>query len=225
MLTTVISACGGGGSGGSSPAQEPAHKAATIDAEGDSTMAGYEMIDGQFVRIANSVPVQVQAILREQFGPTVTVENNGVASSTTFSSLNGLAPNTVPFAQRIAADPAQVVLTNYALNDMGARTLEEYASDLAVWIGAVRAAGKTPVLEEPNPVCNENSALLDTFVNQMRLVAQQQGVTLIAQYDYIKLLPNWQAMMTDCVHPGDALYAIKAQREAAILAQLVASLN
>jgi hypothetical protein len=32
-------------------------------------------------------------------------------------------------------------------------------------------------------------------------------------------------MVPDCVHPGDALYAFKAAREAEVLAQVIRSLN
>lgn len=62
------------------------------------------------------------------------------------------------------------------------------------------------------------------YVTVLRNVAQANQVTLIAQYDYIASLPNWQAMLTDCLHPNDALYAIKAQREAAVLGPMVQAL-
>jgi hypothetical protein len=55
-------------------------------------------------------------------------------------------------------------------------------------------------------------------------VAQQRGVALIRQYAYIQTLPNWKAMLADGIHPTDALYAIKGQREAAVLGSIVAGL-
>lgn len=92
------------------------------------------------------------------------------------------------------------------------------------WIAVVRQTGRTPILEEPNPVCNPIYTNLPAFVNIMRQIAQQQGVTLIQQYDYIASLPNWQSMLVDCIHPNDALYKIKGDREAAVLAPIVKSI-
>lgn len=45
------------------------------------------------------------------------------------------------------------------------------------------------------------------------------------QYAYIKALPNWQGLLTDCVHPRDELYAVKASREADILAAVLATMR
>jgi lysophospholipase L1-like esterase len=56
-------------------------------------------------------------------------------------------------------------------------------------------------------------------------VATQMNVPLVTQFDYIQSLPNWQSMLTDGVHPGDQLYAIKAQREYDVIAPLVKSLQ
>jgi lysophospholipase L1-like esterase len=77
------------------------------------------------------------------------------------------------------------------------------------------------VLEEPNPVCVGHEAL-DELVAILNQVAREKAVPLVKQYDAIKALPNWQALLTDCVHPGDELYAFKAAREAEALAQILA---
>lgn len=228
LLVMACAACGGGGGGGSSPSPQAqtaqASKPVLIDAEGDSTMFGYE------AGIAteptpNNAPAVLQGLMQGRFGNTVTVVDSGSNGATVDMSLKGYAAYTAPFQQRLAAIPAQIVLSNYGINDARLRTTAQYQDDLASWIGIVRAAGKTPVLEEPNPVCDPDYANLDAYVGIMRNVAQQQGVLLITQYDYIKSLPNWQGMLTDCKHPNDALYAVKAQREYSALAPLVSSLE
>lgn len=226
-MALTLSACGGGGGGGVSPvaAVTKVIKPVIIDAEGDSTIYGYEFVNGAYIQTPNNAPVLLQAALRAKLGSGITVENKGVGGGTASGSVAGTGVYTVLFATRLAVDPSQIVLSNYALNDMIGRTQDQYAGDLAAWVQVVRAAGKTPVLEEPNPGCTANQANLDAYVGTLRTVAQQQGVLLISQYDAIKALPNWQSMLTDCVHPGDALYAFKANREYLALAPLVQSMQ
>jgi hypothetical protein len=45
------------------------------------------------------------------------------------------------------------------------------------------------------------------------------------QYAAILALPKWQPMLTDCVHPDDALFAIKDKNEATAIGPLVRSLT
>lgn len=225
MLVMACSGCGGGGSGGSAaPVVAAASKPVMIDAEGDSTIYGYEVVNGAVVRTPNPPPVIEQADLQATLGAGITIQNNGVVGAKAIDSLSGgNAYYALPLSQRLAVNPAQIVMSNYAINDH-TRTPDQYAQDITDWITTVRAAGKTPVLEEPNPICVSVAPQLDTLVDVLRIVAKQQNVVLIAQYDYIKTL-DWQPMLADCVHPNDALYKIKADRAAAVLAPLVKSLQ
>ncbi|KLU27800.1 hypothetical protein EOS_02475 [Caballeronia mineralivorans PML1(12)] len=88
-----------------------------------------------------------------------------------------------------------------------------------------KAAGKIPVLEEPNPMCAPAVVNMPAYKGPMAKLAAQRGVLLIKQYDYILSLPNWQSMLFDCIHPTAAMYAIKAQREADQISALVKSLK
>ena len=233
----IVAGCGGGGGGGEGgPAKNQQTTAPTppvnpplvvIDAEGDSLIWGVETINGVQVQTPNSAPVVLQADLQNQLGSgiSIRVDNRAMPGSTTEDSLYGVMPYYAqPLATRIAGLPGQIVLADYAVNDSRMRTTDEYNADLTQWVAAVRAAGKIPVLEEPNPVCDPSVPNLDSYVSIMRTVAQTRNVPLIQQYDYIKSLTNWQSMLTDCVHPNDALYAIKAQREAWALAPIVLSI-
>jgi lysophospholipase L1-like esterase len=238
VLPAVLVACGGGGGEGKPavaqqttapvPASAPASTPSIIiDAEGDSLIWGVETINGVQVQTKNSAPVVLQADLQSQLGSgiSIRVDNRAMPGSTTEDSLYGVMPYYAqPFATRINSLPGQIVLADYAVNDSRMRTTDEYNTDLTQWVAAVRAAGKIPVLEEPNPVCDPTVPNLDAYVSIMRTVAQTRNVPLIEQYDYIKSLTNWQSMLTDCVHPNDALYAIKAQREAWALAPVVLSI-
>lgn len=226
MLVMACSGCGGGG--GSSPAEQataaPAttKKIVTINAEGDSTYYGTQVINGETLRTAANPP----ALLQQKFGTAATVINNAKGGADVTQALFGLAPRyTDTMTTRIASDGAQIVLSNFAINDSIRLAQEDYRNGLVSWINSVRTMGRTPVLEEPNPTCAPNITRLDEYVTILRDVAAQQNVTLIAQYDYIKALPNWQGMLSDCIHPLDALYAVKAQREYDVLAPIVASLS
>ncbi|WP_454825896.1 SGNH/GDSL hydrolase family protein [Paraburkholderia xenovorans] len=237
-LCLGVAACGGGGGStntgtNSNAAQPPAQITSTpvpsviIDAEGDSLIWGLETINGTQIQTPNSAPVVLQADLQSQLGAqiSVRVDNRAMPGATTEDSLYAVMPYYAQtFSARIASAPGQIVLADYAVNDSRVRTTDEYDTDLTQWVANIRAAGKTPVLEEPNPVCAPDVPNLDAYVSIMRTVAQTQNVMLIEQYDYIRSLPNWQSMLTDCIHPNDALYAIKAQREAWALAPVVLSL-
>ncbi|MBR7961209.1 SGNH/GDSL hydrolase family protein [Burkholderia vietnamiensis] len=224
LTTALLAACGGGGGGSDATPTAPKQiPAVSIDATGDSTMHGYQPGVGT---TPNSAPVELQRALQAAFDSTVTVQNNGSVGARLTDLLLGNQPfYSTAFTTSLSTNSAQIVLENYGINDSNSRTPDEYAADLNTWIADVRAVGKIPVLEEPNPVCRADMTHLDAFVDVLRNVAKQQGVTLIEQYDYIRGLPNWQSMLADCIHPNDALYAIKAQREAAVLIPIVAKLR
>jgi hypothetical protein len=170
--------------------------------------------------------VILQSLLRAQLGSGITVQNNGMVGGAAFQSVGGIGHYTMTLAQRLATNPAQIVLANYAINDSVERTTTSYLNDLTSWVNTVRAAGKVAVLEEPNPTCSTTHTNVGAYVQIMRYVAQTMDVPLIQQYDYILSLPNWESMMSaDCVHPTDALYAIKAQREYEALEPVVKSMQ
>lgn len=228
LFVMACSGCGGGGGGSPQPKSldingpVPIVEPVIIDAEGDSTFYGTQIINGVLSRTANNPP----AILQKDFGSGATVTNSGVGGATITQALNGIAPRySAPLASRLATLSPRIVPSNFGINDAEVGDETAYRNSLNTWISTVRGMGATPVLEEPNPVCDATHPKLDTFVEILRSVAAEQGVTLIAQYDYIKSLPNWQTMLTDCIHPTDALYAIKAQREYVVLAPIVKAMQ
>lgn len=196
-----------------------------VETEGDSTMWGDLMLSKTQYELAPVTPqMQMQADL-EAKGLKVSVLNGAVSASTLTESLAGLYPYWFPLTKRLAPLHADIVVDNHAIVDVRFETTNQYADLLVQFIETVRATGAIPVLEEPNPVCWKDPFDLDPFVSIMRTVAQQQKVLLIEQYDYIKSLPNWQAMTPDCTHPDQDLYKIKGSREAQALAPLVASMQ
>jgi hypothetical protein len=171
-------------------------------------------------------PVDSQALLRAQFGDSVTISNlaEGGTASSLVNMMNGVDGGGPPFAQRMATSKADIELVNHAINDDLAQSLGPYTDALIAWIQDVRIAGKAPVIEEPNPVCDGNHPYLENYVTTMDNIAAQYNVPLVKQFDYIQSLPNWQSHMSGCLFPDDWLLSIKAQRQAAVLAPLVKSI-
>lgn len=224
----ALAACGGGGAAPAAPApsEVPVQRAATpitVDAYGDSTMYGSTLgMPPPTSQNPVNEPVVAQGLLNGALGGGVTVVNNGVPGSFLMAVLNGgNAYYAESLPVRLSKSPARVVIGNYAINDSNVETPDTYRLLLNYFVDTIQQAGKIPVLEEPNPVCDYAHPNLDAFVVIMREVAAARSVRLVAQYDAIRALPNWQANLPDCVHPNADLYRFKAQREATQIVDIV----
>jgi len=229
-VLALLAGCGGGAApsapaaatqAATAPSTSAIGPAIAIDAEGDSTMYGLETVGGEFVQSAHPVPALVQAQLRSLFGPNVTINANGSPGANLDMAMNGTGNYATPLSARLALSRARIVIANFGIND-AYLPVDAYRANLVRFVDVVRASGKLPVLEEPNPVCVGHETL-DALVGILNDVVRAKNVPLVKQYDAIKALPGWQSMLTDCVHPNDALYAFKAAREADVLAQVIRS--
>lgn len=184
---------------------------------------GQSLSAGSQPPYVDNAPGELQLLLQGKYWTTAaTVWNDGVPGATLHDELNGLAPYyTKSLQQRLAADPSQIVIENFGINDASRTDPATFKSDLNAWIDAVRAAGKTPVLEEPNPICTDDATKLQPLVVIVDQVAIAKGVPLVQQYAYISGMDGWQSMLVDCVHPEAALYKLKAEREYAIVQPIV----
>lgn len=170
-----------------------------------------------------SEPADTQSILQAQFGATVTVDNRaeGGTASTLVNMMNGVDGGGPPFAQRVLSSKAQIVLDAHAVNDDLSQSLGPYSDALVAWVQSVRAAGKIPVLEEPSPACDTDHPNLANYVSVMNSIAVQYNVPIVKQYDYLLTIPNLCSHYTAGIFPDNAIFAIKAQRQAAVLAPIV----
>jgi lysophospholipase L1-like esterase len=179
----------------------------------------------------------VQAMLQQEFGD-VTVENRSVSATTLRDALTGANGYGAPLAAYLATSNASWVLENYGINDLRTETPDSYRALLVQFIETVRATGKIPVLEEPNPLCHPatapqnieetdaNGQTMAAYVDVIDEVAAQYGIPLVRQYKPILALPNWCALISDgWAHPSPQLYQIKAANEAAVLGPLVKQLQ
>lgn len=203
-----------------------------IEVYGDSTTLGAQTIDGSLVVSMESEPKQLQDLLRERFGDAVTVVNNGVGGTQAYQLLSGTDGKNKPWAEQMANSAADIVILNYALNDQlyNAKPVEgmfqgtpEIYGDIMTWlIQIAREQRKIVVLQEPNPTCNQPAVgNLYRFVSALRTAASQMNAPLVAQYDYLQGIPGWKEMLSDCVHPDDQLYGLKARQTFDVVAPII----
>jgi hypothetical protein len=199
-------------------------KTVLIEIHGDDAMMGITSNNGWMPTITQqSEPADSKTLLRAQFGNGITISNlaEGGTASTLVNMMSGVDGGGPPFAQRMATSKADIELVNHAINDDLAQSLGPYTDALIAWIQAVRGAGKIAVLEEPNPVCDDNHPNLANYVSTIDNIAAAYNVPLVTQYAYLQAIPNYCSHLSGGLYPDDAIYAIKAQREAAVLAPLV----
>lgn len=234
MLVMACSGCGGGGGGSPAPVAQsapPAVKAVPIGANGDSLTAGtVQNPDGTYRITANTAPAKLQTLLQASLSSSVTVANHGVVGATVADVLSGVAGYPIGWKDALPSNTERLEIAKWAVNDSNPIFNESttvFENNLIYWIQITQAAGKTVVLEEPNPVCHPAYAALPQYVAVIDKVAAQLALPLIKQYDYILSLPNWQSYLgADCTHPADErLYQIMAQREYDVLAPIVATLQ
>lgn len=223
LLLINLAACGGGGGGGNStPVAATAPQPVSVYMEGDSTMwgGGFAADGTTHIQIHPNAVDIAQSIL----GSTATLLNEGHSAQGIMQFLEGTGTYTVPWAQYVKTIPAKVVVENFGINDAGNIPAWQFQQALLEFIAQTRAAGKIPVLEEPNPICTQYAPQLAELVSVIDNVALQENVPLIPQYQAILAMPNWQADMEECVHPV-SLYPMKGTSEAATLKPLIASLG
>lgn len=241
FLGMFVMACGGcGGGGGSSnpaataAAQPTPPKAVQVVFAGDSTSVGTEFIGGKYVQ-TGVARADLETALQSALGNSVTVSTNGMFGSTLEQMIAGTNGFPQSYSAFLASSPAKVVIENFALNEPFWDTPDQFKQALIQFVTLTQQAGKVPVLEEPNPNCIQNTQndfaypqgiTVAPYVQAIRDVAQAYNIAIVHQYDQIKAMPNWCALMSDFYeHPGDQLYAIKAKNQAAVLIPIIQALQ
>ena len=206
-----------------------------IEVYGDSTTEGWTVKAGTGSRSARNEPAILQSKLQSAFGNDIYVANYGIGGTEASNLLNGTGAVTVPWSRRMATSTAQIVMVNFGQNDAlyanvskpkaTPETPDDYARVMSEIVTIARAAGKIVVIEEPNPSCMTIRArALPAYVEKLKDVARQQNVPLVAQHDYIQSRSDWMSLLSDCVHPTEALYELKAQKSLDVLAPIVETL-
>lgn len=205
-----------------------------IEQYGDSTTAGYTVVDGNsFVTAANE-PNILQALIRADFGESVVVSNEGVGGIEAWHALTGNDGVHATWGSVMANSRAQIITLNFALNDAYFNRVptpgvlnegpQTYNDILTEMVETAKSHGKKVVLIEPNPSCHPTKAGLVYYVIQMEMVASATNTPIVQQYWGLVSTPNWQDMLSDCTHPKDALYQLKAQNAYKVLKPVIQGL-
>ncbi|MCA8264786.1 SGNH/GDSL hydrolase family protein [Burkholderia vietnamiensis] len=239
-LVCALSACGGGGDGGTAPtvAKQPTPaptKTVLIEEYGDSTTHGLQIFNGVASVTPNSEPAVLQQLLQQQFGAAVTVSNEGVDGAEAAQLLNGTDKKHAPWDQQMAASKADIVTLNFMRNDsfynsvpqagLPQESPEEYGRILTQLVQVARAHGKQVVLYEPNPVAfPEGNVAMLAYLDQLKKVVVAQQVPVVFNWEYSQGLADYPSLLSDGVHPVDALYRYNAEWAAQVVAPMVQSL-
>jgi lysophospholipase L1-like esterase len=154
--------------------------------------------------------------------PVRTVRNQGVNGQTACDLLVG-TNGFNDWGTRLRNSPeTTVVILNHGINDAlspNAVPVEQYGSCLTALSQIAKAEGKRVIFETPNPVASPGLA---TYVQMMRQVAAQEGLTLIDQYAYLTQRYGGDASVIapDGIHPTDAIYIEKGRYAAGIYLSL-----
>ena len=208
-----------------------------IEMYGDSTVQGYSVPNGQSMITVKNEPTLVQSYFDRDFGQgAVRVTNEGVGSTEASQLLNGTDGVHTTWDALMAKSTADIITINHALGDtynfanptpgIPTESPPQYHQIMASLVQIAKAHGKTVVLIEPNPSCNPyRQPTLHFYVTHMDQVAQENNVALVENYWSQSAMPNWQSLLSDCTHPLDALYTIKAQNSYDVLSQIVADIQ
>jgi acyl-CoA thioesterase I len=205
------------------------HSPVLIEAYGDSTTLGITCSDGHCGPQAQNAVAYLQEALQARYGDRVRVTNYGVGGTMATQLRDGTGSrragpaNGLPWQERLAASPAQIVLINYGINEMmHNQTPDEFYAAETTLVKTARELGKQPVLQTANPMPdNRLNARLAAMVEMTRRVAAEQQVPLVDQYAYVGSLPDWKTLMSDGAHPKPELYRLKAQQDFKVVEPLV----
>jgi lysophospholipase L1-like esterase len=233
----VLSACGGGGGDSSAPptaaptppASAPvaptAPKTVLVEMYGDSTTCGSPTGECEGQLVPDSEPADLQTMLQHQFGPNVTVSNQGVPGTTAAELLGGGDGKHPNWPAQMAQSKAQVISLNYGINDAVANTsTADFYATMYQLVQIAQQAGKTVVLLTSNPIDKPVNAQLDQLVQQEKLVSSSLSVPIVDDYTFMSVMDNWPSFLVDGVHPTAEGYNLKATHEFPVISLLVNNL-
>jgi len=203
-----------------------------IEAYGDSTTEGWQVINGASVISPNSETKVLERMLQQKYGTGVRIANHGVGGTQASQLLYGADGRHPVWEDQMRDSIAKIVTINMSLNDAYfqsaptagnlAESPQAYAEILKQLIFTARKYGKEVVLYEPNPVCKEpRQSKLQYYVAHMNIVASATSVPIVSHYYSLINMTGWQSMLSDCVHPFDTMYQLKAEREFPIVSGVI----
>jgi lysophospholipase L1-like esterase len=186
-----------------------AAEAANITAFGDSITAGYGSNSGGY-------PPKLENLLSSNGKPSV-VANFGISGEQTPQGVSR-------FDAVLAAFPTSIILIMEGTNDVRTGiSVETTRFNLQTMITKAKAAGVIPVLSTLTPSNWDGSGpLIPQIWNPMiAALANSNGIKLADQYAAV--LPNWDSLNGDGIHPNDSGYQVLASTWYAAIAPMISS--
>ncbi|EIF30980.1 lysophospholipase L1-like esterase [Burkholderia sp. Ch1-1] len=177
---------------------------------GDSTTKGQETINGQPYFTQFNEPWQIYTRFTQD-GIAAEVGNYGLSGTRAYQMLNGQSPYSYSWTTIMSGSPAKVVTVNFGMNDAvdATETAAQFQQNLVQIVQIAKSYGKTVLLETPNRSCEPaHAAALPQYVAAILAAGQQTDVTVIDHFDE-EVNADWQANLTDCIHPNDTFYGYK----------------
>ncbi len=183
--------------------------AANITAFGDSITAGVGSDSGGY-------PPKLENLLNSNGKPSVVAN---------FGNSGELTPGGVDrFDAVLAAFPTNMILIMEGTNDVrSGLSVETTKFNLQTMITKAKVAGVIPVLSTLTPSNWDGSqALIPQIWNPMIVaLANSNGIKLADQYAAV--IPNWDSLNGDGIHPNDSGYQILANTWNATISSLISS--
>jgi acyl-CoA thioesterase I len=191
---------------------------------GDSTTLGTTMKSGHHVRSTENTPALIQYMLQDKFGSDVFVENHGVGGATCDDFLNSGNYVRSSWVREMLRSNADIVVMNVGINDVMRSQTAGFSECYRRLAMITKAFGKTFIIETPNPVDREWNANVGALASAERAIAEERGLPLIDHWTTLQAKrDDWKALLSDGIHPSDAMYELKAASDMRVLAPIVAS--
>lgn len=231
MLFAMV-ACGGSGGDNASAvaptapvAVKAAPKPVLITQYGDSTTVGYYKAGSGKYEIYDNAPWKMlQQSLQAQFGSSVTVKLYAQGGASLRDMLQGTGSFPKPLSVGVKDDPSQIATIRFGLNDSSQYDAATYKGYLVEAVQIMQAAGKTVVLEQITPTINYPQGNGQQFADAVDQVAAQFGIPVVKTYSGTASIPGWAALLSDDMHPTEALYQKISDEQIPVLAPLVEKL-
>jgi lysophospholipase L1-like esterase len=238
LLALTVASCGGGGGGPSSSSDQTSAKPAAtggsnsgatlapsagglIEYYGDSTVWGCQSGDTQCsTQVDTTAPEAFAQGMPQKYSVDLSRNggSQGVSGTTACELLEGRdgVHNDV-WDTQMKNSQAKYVIINFGINDAvnPSKKYDEtrYRSCLTSLARTAKTYSKQVVFETPNPISSGNDTL-NTFVNAMKAVAQQEQVPVIDEYAYLTNYLQGRDAATICpdgTHPSQDIYILKGQ--------------
>lgn len=193
-----------------------------IEFHGDSTQVGVEVWGGvgTTTRYPPYVTVSQLAKFYHGDGHVITCHAKGGSQAQDALTKTNFYP-AGNFAAHIAQSDADIIVANWGINDVftPGNSASAHAARYAQLKQICESAGKVFFAQTPNPITSAvHNNLISTFSAAVKGIA---GINVIDIHVMIsQWFPNWQAHLSDGVHPnaimyrqiGDSIYAVLKPR-------------